>query len=202
LATTSARAAEPISSNPPADSHLIRDRGEILMQAPRVVAKAPPQRGLGHNAPANLVADQPEARGATRDGFDQGRPFGPQVMVGEHMIAEPKRQAVNDDGLVFTHSVQCVDQVHGRLNRPPGVATVCPMSSNPLVHFIVEGLSRGDQHRSIAYRRRFRRPLGKGAFAGSRAAKDESDSHESSTLTVCDAAYRAAIASGSSKEDE
>ncbi|MNT77633.1 hypothetical protein D3C72_2167660 [compost metagenome] len=74
----------------------VGDGGDALVQATGFIAEATAQGVFGDQRPPDLIADHPDGRGAGGEGFGQVVDGGGQVVVAEHLVAEPQGQAVDD----------------------------------------------------------------------------------------------------------
>ena len=145
--------------------------GDALVEPPLSIAKSPAERIVGHDAQAHLVGDDepwPARRGEHL--FELGRKR-VDVVLGEHMVGKPERQAVDQHRPALGHGAQRLREVERRVDRQPAFAAARTVQCDALGHLVVIGLRRSD----VGPRRGQRRGelLGMRALAGARTAEKE-----------------------------
>jgi hypothetical protein len=150
----------------------LADHGELLVETTLSVAEDAAQSRVRHDAGANLIGDENHGSNKLLDRACQCVALRLDVAAGEQTIAEPKRQAIDDDDSVgLCHAPQDRHERMGFFDDAPGAFTRGPMFFEACRHFGIMRLCRGNENGALAGI--FGKFLRKAAFARPSAADDE-----------------------------
>ena len=88
------------------------------------VAKTPRKSVIGYDAGADLIGDEHDRSGATIESPLQLTGVAGDVRIRENAIAEPERQAVDQERVCRRRRRDCLRQVVGYLDGLPPLATL------------------------------------------------------------------------------
>ena len=130
--------------------------GHALVEPPLGVPEASSERRLGHQSGPDLVGHEHERQTKARERVQQACARGVHVVLAEHQVRQPQRQAVDE------HDIGCrlrstpgrrgdllerVRQRERRLDGAPARVTIRPVAGDALAHLVVERLG-GDHDRT------------------------------------------------------
>ncbi len=150
----------------------LADRGELLVETTLSVAENAAQSSVRHDTGADLIGDENNGSDKFLDRACQCVALRLDVAAGEQTIAEPKRQAIDDDDPVdLCLAPQDRHERMGFFDDAPGAFTRGPMFFEPCRHFGIIRLCCRDENGVFAGI--FGKFLRKAAFTGPSAADDE-----------------------------
>jgi putrescine transport system substrate-binding protein len=148
------------------------DGGKLLVETTLSIAEEAAQTGFGHDTGPNLVGHKNHWPGKIGNRCGQPVAFHFDIALRQQPIAEPKRQAIDDDQSIGRRlTAQGGRKLMRLFDDLPGRIALGFMFCQPLSHFIVKGLRRGNQNGVLAGG--FGELLRKTALARPRPADDE-----------------------------
>lgn len=150
------------------EPQLVAGSGDTLIDNPSRIAKRAGKGVFRDNSSPDLIGDKDHRRALPGQFLCQGLSGGLPILFGQHQIGQPERQTIHQPRVCAIAVAQRADQIHRGLDRPPVAVAPRLMLGDPVGHFPVMGLGRGDIDRRPSQRQRHL--LCQGAFARTCAA--------------------------------
>ena len=154
-----------------AEPEFVAGVSDLLIDPPRGIAKGAGQRVVRHDSRAHLIGDKDNRRGLRGQRPGEGGCGGLPVLIGQHQVRQPERQAIHQSRLIPIAGLQGAQQVARFLNGTPFWPSAVLVQADSVRHFSVMSLCGGDVDRRRAHGQRH--TLRQGAFARACSARDE-----------------------------